>query len=175
MTKRVRLGLIAVVAIIIFGILGYVGFRVSYRRPYRSLVEESEMDANLVYAVMKAESSFNENARSGAGAVGIMQLMPATAEFICELKGVEFDSARLCDGEYNVKLGCLYLCYLFERFSVTETVLCAFNAGEGTVSEWLQNDAYSFDGLSLHTIPYAETRNYVKKVMNFRKIYDFFY
>lgn len=174
-TKRSIWLIAAIGFILVLTVFGITGFRVSYKRPYREIVEESGLNVNLVYAVMKAESGFDEKATSRAGATGLMQLMPATAEFICEKEGVEFDLARLTEGEYNVRLGCLYLAYLLERFPVEETALCAFNAGEGTVSGWLSNSVYSADGVSLDEIPYAETRAYVKKVAKIRKIYDFFY
>lgn len=153
----------------------FLGLYATHRRPYRKEVVESGLDENLVYAVMKAESGFQEDARSGAGAVGLMQILPSTAEFVCEMNGMEFEPGRLIDGEYNVKIGCLYLSYLMERFSAVETALCAYNAGEGTVAGWLADFKYSEDGVTLKEIPYGETRAYVKKIMKFHKIYEFLY
>lgn len=150
-------------------------FFLSFRRPYSDIVEESGISPALVYAVMKAESGFREDAVSEAGAVGLMQLMPATAEFICRRDGAEFYPDRLTDGAYNVTLGCRYLAYLLERFCVLQTAVAAYNAGEGTVENWLLDDSLSADGKSLSTIPFPETAEYVKKVENFRKIYGIFY
>lgn len=147
---------------------------VNFRRPFRAVVEESGISPALVYAVMKAESSFHEDAVSSAGAVGLMQILPSTAEFICRRCGVEFSAEKLKEGEYNTRLGCLYLKYLTERFEVS-TALAAYNAGEGTVSGWLCDGRYSADGKQLSAIPYPETEAYVKRVMKFRKIYLFFY
>ena len=104
-----------------------------------------------------------------------MQILPSTAEFVCEMNGLEFSPDKLNEGDYNVTIGCLYLNYLLKRFTVTETALCAYNAGEGTVSEWLSESAYSADGLTLKQIPYAETRSYIKKITKFRKIYEILY
>ena len=174
--KRLFLGLfIGLSAIFVLLAAGFIGVYASYRRPYREVVKESGLDANLVYAVMKAESGFQEDAKSRAGAVGLMQILPSTAQFVCKINGLPFDIEKLIDGEYNVKIGCLYLVYLLERFPVTETALCAYNAGEGTVSQWLADSTYSTDGLTLNEIPYRETRAYVKKIMKFRKIYEFLY
>ncbi len=153
----------------------FFGFRITYKRPYRKLVQESGLDENLVYAVIKAESGFREGAVSSAGAVGLMQILPSTAKFVCDMNGVEFDLSRLSKGDYNIKIGCYYLLYLLERFPVVETALCAYNAGEGTVFGWLEDSACSSDGLSLVNIPYRETRDYVKKINKFRKIYEFLY
>ena len=164
-----------------FGVLFVVALacflwvRGSYRRPFREEVEKSGLSPSLVFAVMKAESGFDEEARSKAGAVGLMQILPATAEFICRERGVEFSPEKLCEGEYNVRLGCLYLSYLLERFPEEKTALAAYNAGEGKVRGWLKDERYSPDGTRLNKIPYPETEEYVKKVMKFRKNYLFFY
>lgn len=160
----------------IFAVIVYYSVRnVGFPRPYRDVVEKSGLDETLVYAVMKAESGFEEESFSSAGAVGLMQLMPATAEFVCRMNGLEYEFERLTDGEYNTRLGCLYLAYLLRRFECIDTTLAAYNAGEGTVTEWLKNSEYSLDGKTLKNIPYEETARYVKKVEKFRKIYQFFY
>ena len=150
-----------------------LSFFAAFPRPYRDIVGESGLDPALVYAVMKAESNFQEDAESDAGAVGIMQLLPSTAAFVCEREGVPFDAVRLKEGEYNVTLGCAYLGYLMEEF-VEETALAAYNAGEGRVREWLKDGRYSANGRTLFHIPYLETARYLKKISFFRKIYGFF-
>lgn len=147
----------------------------SYRRPYREIVINGGIDPSLVYAVMKAESGFREDAVSKAGAIGLMQLLPSTAEFICCKHQLEFFPEKLKEGAYNVKLGCLYLAYLTERFTDILTVIAAYNAGEGVVSKWLEDDSVSPDGIRLDVIPYPETAQYVKKVEKFWKIYGFLY
>lgn len=146
-----------------------------YRRPYREVVKELGLDESLVYAVMKAESDFREDAVSAAGAVGLMQLMPSTAEYVCRMSGEIFAMERLKDGRYNLRLGCLYLKYLLDRFDEEETALAAYNAGEGIVAGWLKNTEYSEDGKTLKSIPYTETAVYVKKIEKFQKKYRFFY
>ncbi len=153
----------------------FFGVKACFPVPYRDAVKESGLEPSLVYAVMKAESGFDEDAVSRSGAVGLMQLRPATARFICELTGVAFFEDKLTEGEYNLRLGCLYLKYLLQKFPVRETALAAYNAGEGTVGDWLTDPSCSKDGLTLTRIPYPETRGYLKKIKNFRKIYEFFY
>lgn len=154
---------------------GLIVMRSSYRRPYRSIVEASGVDPALVYAVMKTESGFDECAVSRAGAVGLMQLLPSTAEYICQREGIIFRGENLLDGAYNVRLGCMYLRYLLQRFPDERTAICAYNAGEGAVTGWLQNENYSNDGKTLNEIPYEETRIYEKKVFNFKKNYQILY
>ena len=157
------------------GVSVFLGMRAGYPRPHREVVAESGLDSALVYAVMRTESGFDEDALSRAGAVGLMQIKPSTAEFICEKEGIAFEAERLTEGEYNVRVGCLYLKYLLGRFAVRETALAAYNAGEGTVREWLADKQYSDDGISLKKIPYPETKEYLKKVERARKNYEFFY
>ena len=171
MKKRI---LISVVAVIFLVCTLYFGLRSGYPRPYSEVVEASGVDPLLVYSVMKAESDFREDVVSRAGAVGLMQIKPATAEYICRREGIEFMPDQLTNGAYNVRLGCLYLSYLLGKFEVG-TAIAAYNAGEGTVSEWLKNPEFSSDGRLLEHIPYPETERYVKKIEKFRKIYDFYY
>ena len=174
MSKSCRL--IAVVcATFIFVCSVILGLRTAYPRPYAETVRASGVPESLVYAVMKAESGFDEKAISRAGAVGLMQIKPSTAEYICRIRGVTFEGDRLFDGNYNTMLGCMYLSYLLKRFPDETTAICAYNAGEGTVRHWLANERYSSDGITLTTIPYAETSAYEKKVANFRKIYEILY
>lgn len=151
----------------------FLGVKISFRRPYSDVVSGFAIESSWVYAVMKAESGFREDVQSRAGAVGIMQIKPSTAEFICGRAKIPFSSDRLTDGAYNTELGCRYLMYLFERFPAAETAIAAYNAGEGTVRGWLKNGDCSDDGCTLLNIPYSETREYVKKVIKFKKIYDF--
>ena len=153
----------------------FFGTKASFPHPYERPVQESGLDPHLVYSVIKAESSFREDAVSRSGAIGLMQLRPSTAEFICERTGIEYDRNKLTDAEYNIRLGCLYLRYLFEKFPVQDTALAAYNAGEGTVRGWLEDKKYSDDGATLKKIPYSETCDYVKKVKRARKCYEFFY
>lgn len=175
---RMKRRVVSCVAVLATVVLVFVTillcFRAAYRRPYRSAVEKSGMPPELVYAIIKAESGFREDAVSSAGAVGLMQLRPSTAQFVCERAGIEFDAERLKEGEYNIDLGCRYLSYLFERFAL-EAALAAYNAGEGTVREWLADSQYSSDGVTLARIPYSETAAYLKKVLHFKKMYKILY
>ncbi len=152
----------------------YFGVRATFPRPYLEEVEGAGVEMSLVYAVMRAESGFDEGAVSERGAVGLMQLLPETAEFVCGREGWEFDKTKLGEGEYNLRIGCAYLRYLLGKF-LPETAVAAYNAGEGRVLGWLRDPACSADGEHLAAIPYPETARYVKKVLKFRKIYDFFY
>ncbi len=153
----------------------FFAVRARFPRPYREIVEKSGVEPCLVFAMMKAESGFDEKAQSRAGAVGLMQLLPSTAKFICAREKIDFNAEKLFDGSYNVQVGTLYIRYLLEKFPVMETMLAAYNAGEGTVADWLSDETCSKDGATLDRIPYPETERYIKKVKKFRKIYEILY
>lgn len=168
---------LAVFVLALLALSSYFIVRAGYPRKCRQTVELycGAAEPSLIYSVMKAESGFDEEAVSRAGAVGLMQLLPSTAQFLCEKNGIAFEAERLKEADYNVMLGCMYLNYLLEKFPVAETALAAYNAGEGVVLSWLSDESISVDGATLGRIPYPETREYVKKVMKFRKFYEFFY
>lgn len=123
-----------------------------------------ELSPALVLAVIKTESGFRPNAVSEAGAVGLMQLMPETFLYLSteKLKETHRKDA-LFDPEVNLRFGCYYLSYLFERFDDLTTVIAAYNAGEGRVAAWLEDPLLSKNG-KLISIPFDETAAYVKNV-----------
>ena len=99
-----------------------------------------------------------------------MQMMPNTFYDIQHRLSEEYDEEMLFDPETSIKYGTYYLRYLYNIFGDWELVFAAYNAGMGNVSNWLKNDEYSKDG-KLLVIPFAETDNYVKKVLDTEKEY----
>lgn len=130
--------------------------------------KEYNLNSALIFATIKVESNFNENAVSNKGAIGLMQIKESTANYIANmLKEKEFD---LYNANTNIKYGCHYLNYLIKRFNNIETAIVAYNAGEGRVSEWLKNKEYSENGITLTKIPYKESKEYKEKIIeSFRK------
>ncbi len=126
--------------------------------------ESYNVDSALVASVVNSESGFKKDVKSPKGAIGLMQLMPATAEWVAEKLNEEYSEEKLYQPELNIKLGTYYLGYLIEYFNNTELGLCAYNAGQGNVSNWLLNKEYSVDGKTLTKIPYKETENYLNRV-----------
>lgn len=120
------------------------------------------LDPALVCAVIKCESSWDASAESGAGAVGLMQVMPSTAESLVSLGRVDgelYEASNLTDPATNLEFGCAYLEFLEENLSSTEEIVAAYNAGLGAVQGWLA------DGGSVpEDIAYAETRTYLERV-----------
>lgn len=142
-------------------------FPKKYRAEVQACAAEFGLDEELVYAVIKAESNFSETALSRAGAQGLMQIMPSTAEFVCKRYGESLDALI---PEQNIRLGCMYLAYLSEKFESKELVLAAYNAGEGTVRNWIERGWIDTDG-RYERLPFKETHDYIRKVKFFEKCY----
>ena len=135
----------------------------------KKYAHEYNVSEELVYAVIKTESGFDSSAVSIKGAIGLMQMMPSTFEWLTnDIMREHLDRGMLYDPETNIKYGTYYLSRLYNRFGDWDTAIAAYNGGEGNVSKWLEDSRYSDDGLKLNTdkIPdnFRETRNYVKKV-----------
>lgn len=142
-------------------------FPLKYEKEILKYSREYDLDPSLVASIINAESSFKEDIVSKQGAIGLMQIMPQTAKYISNLMGEnEFKTEMLFDPEKNINYGCYYLKYLFARFENEKVSLSAYNAGEGNVSKWLKDEKYSDDGITLKSMPYYETLNYVEKIEN---------
>ncbi len=181
----VVMGIIAVA--ILFGVLydvivGETEKR-TYPQRYSAFVTKYSADygvpETVIYAVIKAESNFDKNAVSSADppALGLMQLQEETYEWISSylLKEEMPSPFDIYDPATNIKHGTRYLAYLYGRFENWDTAFAAYNAGPTKVSGWLEDPEYSDDGKTLKNIPYKETRNYVKKVNDFKEIYERLY
>lgn len=131
------------------------------------------VDPYLVAAVVQTESGFDPSAESAAGAVGLMQLMPATAHWIVSRDDWSGPSKPdLRDPVHNLQLGSYYLAHLLERFNGHEpSALAAYNAGWGRVGQWLAEEGSGSQTLTVESIPYQETRDFVQRVERFRSIY----
>mgnify|MGYP002524683151 FL=1 len=176
MKKKLILSLtMCAIAVILIIILIYLFFEIKYPLKYeddiRANATKNNLEASFVAAIINTESSFNKDAKSQSGAEGLMQLLPTTAEFVANKFGIEFEDKNLFDASKNIEIGCRYLRYLFDKFGDKRTVLFAYNSGEGNVATWLKIEDYSQDGKTLMTCPYAETNNYVQKVLEAEKYY----
>lgn len=130
------------------------------------------MPPELVAAVIKQESGFDASARSGQGAVGLMQVMPATAEWISHQRGAPAAAAsRLGDPEVNIAYGAWYLHYLLAKYGDTRVALAAYNGGETNAAKWARDAGADGRRLSVGEIPFPETRQFVKAVSEGEAIY----
>lgn len=157
--------------------------KILYPKTYQETVliyeEKYNVEANLIFAVIKAESNFNKDAISNRNAVGLMQIMEETAKDVAqknEIK-VNFDNLQeeLCDVYKNIEIGTCYLSTLIQKYQNKEIALAAYNAGTGTVDGWIEKGIIQKDGTDIENIPYKETNNYVRKILRDYKIYEELY
>jgi len=138
-------------------------YPLEYEQIVRGHARNHDLDPALLAAVVYVESRFDPNARSPAGALGLMQLLPETAKGIAVRTGGDrFVVADLRDPEINVRYGSWYLSHLESRYGDRRLALAAYHAGQGNVDAWLRDRS---------GIAFAETRGYVDEVSRLRNVY----
>ena len=151
-----------------------------YQKEYTEYVQkyakEYNVDENLVYAVIKAESNFKSDVKSGKGAIGLMQLMEETAKEVAKSMNLQINSnevsQKLLEPDTNINIGTKYLSISLNRYGNKEIAIVAYNAGIGNVDNWIENGIIKADGSDIENIPYKETNNYVRKILRDYKIYS---
>ncbi|TDV08106.1 lytic transglycosylase domain-containing protein [Paraburkholderia caballeronis] len=148
-------------------------FSLRYLSPFRDIVERNAqttgLDVEWAYGLIRQESRFILNARSGVGASGLMQLMPATAQMVAKKIGVgPLSRDQLNDIDTNILLGTNYLSMIYNQFDGSAVLATAgYNAGPGRPRAWRQTLAQPVEGaIFAETIPFQETRDYVKNVLS---------
>jgi soluble lytic murein transglycosylase len=136
--------------------------------------EEAGIDPSWAYGILRAESAWMTDARSGADARGLMQLLPTTAALVAGRHGLNWDGGNsLYDPATNISLGTRYLAEMAGRYNgSTWLASAAYNAGPNRVDQWLAARSGLAPDLFIATIPFKETREYVARVMAFSTIYD---
>ena len=169
-----RLVVVAAVAAAVAGAFAYVNaasppwyerlrYPLAYQQIVRGHARHYRLDPALLAAVIYQESKFRPDVRSKSGAVGLMQLLPATAKGIAiHTGGSRFRISDLDDPEINVRYGAWYLRHLLDKYGDVPTALAAYNAGQDNVDHWRANG---------QGIPFSETRHYVKRVEHLQKLY----
>ena len=152
---------------------------ISLRFPllYRADVAQASSDYSIepawIYGVMRRESAYIRDVRSGAGAIGLMQLMPRTAQYVANLQGQKDWHGDLTDASINIGLGTHYLRYVMNKFDDHQVLATAsYNAGPHRVDQWLRENEIEAD-IWIDTIPFTETRRYVRAVMAYAAIYEY--
>ncbi|MBQ6936971.1 MAG: lytic transglycosylase domain-containing protein [Clostridia bacterium] len=138
--------------------------------------DEFDVSPHLVMALIKAESNFDENAVSRAGAKGLMQLTDETFKHCANVLGTSFSSEDIFNPEANISAGVWYISYLLEKYdgNITNAV-AAYNAGLANVDKWLSDSSLSPDGKTLSNIPYGETKRHCEKIKAYSRLYKFLY
>ncbi len=181
-----RAAVIALLAVLAIGLGFLADFTITcfekraYPQKYADYVEayaqQYGVPEMLVYAVIYTESGFDSGAVSPVGAVGLMQLMPDTFEWLTnEILFDHLESGMLYDPETNIKYGTYLLSRFYDRYGDWDLTLAAYNGGVGNVDKWLEDPEYSDGEGGLKKIPFKETRNFVKKVSDARKTYERLY
>lgn len=146
---------------------------------WQPLFEQQAKDNNIVkswlLAMARQESGFAARARSHAGALGVLQLMPQTARQVASKHNIPYQEKQLFDAELNIHLGSLYLKQLLERFDGQYILAtAAYNAGPHRVEQWLEKQAFNEKNWAhwVATIPFPETRQYVQNILTYSQIYQ---
>jgi len=153
---------VAKIAIVITAFVFLVGlitmsslYPLKYREYILTASQKFDIDPELIASVINAESSFRRHAVSKKGAVGLMQLLPTTAEWV-----VGHNDFDLTDPKTNIMIGVQYLRYLLDKFGDTKTALMAYNAGPGRVQTWNNESDI-----------YPVTKRYVETVLHGQRFY----
>ena len=147
-----------------------VDVRQRFPMPFRAGVEarsrEAGVDPAYVYGLIRQESRFITDARSGAGASGLMQIMPATAAWTAKKLGLDYKKGRINDSDLNLRIGTGYLKLVLDSFEGSEVMAAAgYNAGPSRPRRWREGPPLDAAAWA-ENIPFAETRDYVKKVLS---------
>ena len=162
-------------AIFTFARVGYLDdvsrrFPMAYQQQLLSNAEKHKIDPAWAFAIVRRESSFMADAYSGMGARGLMQIMPGTARYLAKKK---VRGSSLYNPSKNVGFGTQYMRYLMDKMDDNQVLVTAsYNAGWRRVKQWLPAEGSVPMDIWLETIPYKETRNYVKAVMAYKQIYS---
>ncbi len=144
-------------------------FPMAYDDIIKKAANDQNLPASLLFAIARRESSFITDAYSSAGAAGLMQLKPSTASYVAKSRITKTD---LFEPELNVNLAGRYLAKLKKQTNQHPVLMAAsYNAGFSNVKQWLPSQAVASDKW-IETIPFHETRNYVKAVVAYQKVYD---
>ena len=149
----------------------------AYKESVSGAAQEFGFDPALVYAIMREESAYRPGVSSPAGALGLMQMIPPTAERVAgELGIVGFEPARLYDPATNIRFGTYYLRSLVARFSGSRPLaIASYNAGPEAVNRWIDRDGELPPDVFVDGVPYGETRRYLRRVLRSYHMYRLLY
>lgn len=175
----------AILLILLMGLLYYnsnwIGrwlYPIYYKPDILVSSKNHEVDPFLIAAIIRVETNYKTDQVSKKGAVGIMQLMPDTAKWIIEKRGLT--SVTLQDVEsrpdISIELGTWYLQWLHKQFEGNRAaVIASYNAGQGNVKKWIQNGVWDGKLESVDKVPFGETRHYVQRVIYYYNKYTDIY
>lgn len=149
--------------------------KILYKKDYSEYVkkyaQKYQIEEELIYAIIKAESNFNTKAISKSNAQGLMQLMYSTAEEVAKENNIELTKENILEPQINIEIGTIYISKLIKKYQSLEVALSAYNAGVGKVDKWIKEGVIKKDGSDIQNVPYKETNTYVRKILRDYKIY----
>lgn len=149
-------------------------FPTPYNEPVMQNAEKNQINAAWIYSIIRRESAYMDHARSSAGAVGLMQLLPSTARYISKQIGQsQYQYQSLTDAQSNIELGSAYLRYLLDKYQghlVMATA--AYNAGPKRIDSWRPNVHPMEADQWVEAIPFQETRKYVKSILEYKVVFE---
>lgn len=183
-----KLILIIIIVAIVISIFKYIDFnnikkqlylkiyKMDYSQYVEKYSEKYSVDKYLIYAIIKAESNFEEKAVSKSGAQGLMQLMYPTAEELSGKIDIKLNEDNILEPDININLGTKYISMLIQKYENINLALAAYNAGSGNVDGWIEKGTLKNDGSDIENVPFKETNNYVRKILRdyeiYTKVYD---
>ena len=175
-----KLIIIFIILIAILVLLRVQVLQIIYPQKYSEYVEkyaiEHELDPLLIYSIIKAESNFKNTAKSNSGAIGLMQVMLSTAQEIgIKLEIENITEEKLYEPETNIRIGTTNFKGLLEKYNNYNLALIAYNAGMGNLDSWLEQGIIDDQGENIDNIPFPETKNYVKKILQNYQVYQEIY
>ena len=181
--KLIAIGIVIVIIAIFVLLFKDNIMKMIYPKKYEEYVsiyaDKYQVGENLIFALIKAESNFNKDSVSNKGAIGLMQLMEETAIDVANKNNIELDQENIREDllkvDKNINIGTKYLSMMLERYGNIEIALAAYNAGIGTVDNWIEKGIINSDGSNIENIPYKETNIYVRKILRDYKIYSSLY
>ena len=151
-------------------------YPLKYSEYIEKYAKEYNIDKYMVYAIIKAESNFNENAKSSSDAIGLMQIMEITAIETARKMDLEVTEEDLFKPDLNINIGLKYFTYLLNQYDNNYPLaIIAYNAGMGNVDAWIKDGTIKEDGTDIENVPFKETNNYVRKILRDYEIYKELY
>lgn len=153
----------------------FLRFPLAYEESVKTYAKNYQIPKELIYAIIRQESGFRDDVVSPAGAHGLMQIMPATAKSISKNKKITYvDKKQLFSSQKNIQIGTAYLQQLNNRFHQHPIlVAAAYNAGPKQANYWMKNHPPEEIDIWIETLPWKETRNYLKNIIAFYAVYQY--
>ncbi|MEW9698402.1 lytic transglycosylase domain-containing protein [Paenibacillus sp. SI8] len=178
--KRVFALLLVCFVLFLFMNSSFIGrklYPIYYKEEIRQSAAKHQVDPFLIAAVIRVETNYQHHLESKKGAIGLMQLMPDTAAWIVESADLGPHSQEdLLKVEENINLGAWYLNWLMKHYNGNLVyAIAAYNAGQGNVNRWKQNQVWDGTEANINQIPFGETRHYVQRVLYYYEKYTKLY